>query len=256
MQPNKGTGGETVHPGHTEIGRSASAAFPPPRSAEDFGESAVSPSREPGTLRSWSPWSVATLTLTAALLAGALLVHLAMVFLSLTPPNALKAGERPTAHSYIEREFGQQWQLFAPDPKQRNDAIGVRMQTVGNGGTRHVSDWINLTAEDVAEIKGNPAPSHVTQNMLRMAWDNSEAWYGPDNRAKGARGKIAVDYLKRTVLQRVGRQSHGERVTRVQIAGRYTLVQPPSWSSEKASDTTYYRVLPWWPVTDKDYRGL
>ena len=106
------------------------------------------------------------------------------------------------------------------------------------------------------EIQGNPAPSHAHQNLLRNGWDNSENWHGPNNRPKGIRGTMAVDYLKRIALQRVGRQWKGEQITGVQLAGRYTTVSPPSWSSEEPSDTTTYRVRPWWPVTDQDYKGL
>ncbi|MCX5557499.1 DUF5819 family protein [Streptomyces sp. NBC_00038] len=194
--------------------------------------------------------------MTALLLAGAMLVHLGMIFLTLAPPNALKVGNQEAINSYVQPEFGQDWKLFAPNPKQRNDAIGIRLRTMGNPGSPHISQWINLTAQDVAKIQGNPTPSHVDQNMLRIAWDSSDSLHGPTNRPKGIRGQVAADYLKRIALQRFGRQWQGERITAVQLAGRYAMVRPPSWSSEEVPDTTNYRVLPWWPVTDQDYKGL
>ncbi|UUU31516.1 DUF5819 family protein [Streptomyces sp. CA-210063] len=208
------------------------------------------------THRRWSRTSVGVLTATAALLAGALVTHLVMTFLSLAPPNALRIGNQRTINAYLEPEFQQNWKLFAPDPLQRNAAVGVRLRTTADDGTAHISEWINLTAQDLDEIKGDPAPSHAHQNMLRNAWDNSENWHGPNDLPKGIRGKVAVAYLKRVALQRVGRQWEGERITAVQLAGRYSKVSPPSWSSEEPSDTTTYQVRPWWPVTDQDYKGL
>ncbi|MFF8377937.1 DUF5819 family protein [Streptomyces sp. NPDC015661] len=224
--------------------------LPPPRSSDG------APATAPDTGPRWSPAAAVALTATAVLLAGALVTHLAMIFLTLAPANALRATHGKAIDSYVQPEFAQDWKLFAPNPKQRNDAIGVRLRTGGTDRAVRTSDWINLTAQDVAEIQGNPAPSHVHQNMLRIAWDNSEAWLDAGNRPRGIRGKVAVDYLRRIALQRVGRDWQGERITGMQLAGRYTMVQPPSWSSEDAPDTTTYRMLPWWPVTDQDYRGL
>ncbi|MGW8761429.1 DUF5819 family protein [Streptomyces sp. NPDC055815] len=230
----------------------ATRHLPPPRP----GDGAPAPEAEAGTGPRWSRASVGALTATGVVLAGALVTHLAMIFLTLAPSNAVRVAHSGTIDSYVRPEFAQDWRLFAPNPKQRNDAIGVRVRTTGADGTTHVSDWINLTAQDVAEIQHNPAPSHVHQNMLRIAWDNSEAWLDSGNRPRGPRGEVAVNYLKRIALQRVGRDRQGERITGMQLAGRYTMVQPPSWSTEDAPDTTTYRMLPWWPVTDQDHRGL
>ncbi|MEU6540794.1 DUF5819 family protein [Streptomyces sp. NPDC047000] len=200
--------------------------------------------------------SIGLLASTAVVLATALLVHVTMIFLTLAPANVLKTRDQALIDSYVQPEFGQDWKLFAPNPKQRNDAIGVRLRTTGAHRVQHVSGWVNLTDQDVTAIKGDPAPSHTSQNMLRIAWDNSEALHGPDNQPKGVRGVVAGAYLKRIVLQRVGHRWRGETITAVQIAGRYTMVPPPSWTGEETPDTTTYRVLPWWPVTGQDYKGL
>jgi hypothetical protein len=246
--------------GHPAGAVSAPQHLPLPRPCAD---GALGPSSRPAPAADdvpprhhWPRTAAVALVATAVALAAALLVHAAMLFLTLAPPNALKVRHQGLITSYVQPEFGQDWKLFAPNPKQRNDAIGVRLRTTGDDGRRRVSEWINLTAHDVAAIQGDPAPSHVHQNMLRNAWDNSESWQGPNNRPKGIRGAVAAAYLKRVALQRVGRQWKGERITQIQIAGRYEMVSPPPWSAEKASDTTTYRILPWWPVTDQDYKGL
>ncbi|WP_405788350.1 DUF5819 family protein [Streptomyces sp. NBC_00029] len=205
----------------------------------------------------WSGKALAALAATGLTLAGALLVHLALVFLSIAPANAASAAHRETIDAYVQPEFGQDWKLFAPNPMQRNDAVGVRMRTLSGDGRYHVSDWTNLTAQDIKTVRGNPAPSHLHQNMLRRAWDAYVANHSLKNDIpKGARGRLTADYLKRVVLQRTGRTWHGERIVSVQVGGRFSLVAPPAWSPEEPSDTTDYRLLPWWPVTEQDHRGL
>nr|WP_051845495.1 DUF5819 family protein [Streptomyces globisporus] len=121
----------------------------------------------------WSRGARVTLAAAALTLAGALLVHLAFVFLSIAPANALSVRHHDAIDAYVQPEFGQDWKLFAPNPMQRNDAVGVRVNTLGPDGRHHQSEWLNLTAQDIEAIHGNPAPSHVDQNMLRRAWDRT-----------------------------------------------------------------------------------
>ncbi|WP_225801249.1 DUF5819 family protein [Streptomyces sp. NK15101] len=205
----------------------------------------------------WSRGARVTLAAAALALAGALLVHLAFVFLSIAPANALSVRHRDAIDAYVQPEFGQDWKLFAPNPMQRNDAVGVRVNTLGPDGRYHQSEWINLTAQDIEAIHGNPAPSHVDQNMLRRAWDAYVATHSlKGDRPKGARGALTRDYLERVVLQRIGSTWNGGRIVAVQVGGRFTLVDPPEWSSETPSDTTDYRLLPWWTVTEQDHRSL
>ncbi|MFE2562063.1 DUF5819 family protein [Streptomyces sp. NPDC059352] len=205
----------------------------------------------------WSRASVAALAATAVLLACALVTHLGMIFLSVAPPNALSVRHHDTIDAYVQPEFGQDWKLFAPNPMQRNEAVGVRVNTRGEDGRHHLSEWINLTHRDIEAVRGNPAPSHADQNMLRRAWDSYIATHSlTDDRPKGARGAMTRDYLERVVLQRIGRTWNGERIVALQVGGRFTMVDPPAWSSEQPSDTTDYRLLPWWTVTDQDHRSL
>ncbi|MDF6020633.1 DUF5819 family protein [Streptomyces sp. JH34] len=205
----------------------------------------------------WSGKAVAALMATALVLAGALLVHLALVFLSIAPANAASARHRETVDGYVQPAFGQDWKLFAPNPMQRNEAVGVRMRTRGEAGGYQVGEWVNLTAQDVETVRGNPAPSHLNQNMLRRAWDAYVANHSLKNDIpKGARGRLAADYLKRVVLQRTGPTWDGRPIVSIQVAGRFALVDPPAWSPEEPSDTTDYRLLRWWPVTQQDHRGL
>lgn len=194
--------------------------------------------------------------LTAVTLAGAALVHLSLVFLSIAPANAIIAQHGKRIDAYVYPEFGQDWKLFAPNPLQRNDAVSVRVRTGDDGGTVRTSDWVGITDQDLAAIRGNPAPSHVQQNMLRRAWDNYVNTHGQQPGTDPLRSEVATDYLKRIVLQRMGREWDGEPVVGLQIGVRMTMVPPPAWSSEKEPGPPAFRTLRWWTVTDQDYRGL
>ncbi|WAZ19058.1 DUF5819 family protein [Streptomyces cinnabarinus] len=175
----------------------------------------------------------------------------------MAPTNAVSLKHRARIDAYVRPEFGQDWRLFAPNPQQRNEAVGVRLRSAGENGAPALSGWVNLTAEDVETIRGSLAPSHAHQNMLRRAWDgyvNSHSL--KDHPRSGPLSELSRTYLKRVVLQRIGREWQGRRIVAIQVAGRFTDVPPPSWHQEKAPDTTAYRMLPWWPVTDQDYREL
>ncbi|WP_432097618.1 DUF5819 family protein [Streptomyces sp. bgisy100] len=193
--------------------------------------------------------------MTATVLLAAALAHLALVFLSIAPANAITARYEERIDAYVYPEFGQDWKLFAPNPMQRNDAVAARVRTRGEDGVLHTWAWVNLTDQDVGIIRGNPAPSHVHQNMLRRAWESYVATHSQQATDR-LRSELAADYLLRVALQRMGRVRHGEPVVGLQIGVRMTMVPPPAWKTEKETDTPTFRKLRWWPVTDQDYKGL
>ncbi|HEX5568314.1 MAG TPA: DUF5819 family protein [Streptomyces sp.] len=194
--------------------------------------------------------------MTALALACVTLVHLAMLFLNVAPPNAVTARYGKTVNAYVYPEFGQDWKLFAPDPKQRNDAVVVRVRTEEEDGAHRTWAWTDLTARDIDAIRGSLAPSHVHQNMLRRAWDDYAGRHGLGDQNTNRRGELSAAHLKRVVLQRVGRQWQGRPVVAVQVRGVFAVVPPPSQVSKTGPVDITHRTLPWWSVTDQDYRGL
>ncbi|MFI2608012.1 DUF5819 family protein [Kitasatospora sp. NPDC018619] len=211
----------------------------------------------PAAGRAWSRPAQLVLGFAGVVLAGGTGLFLAAVFLHVAPANPVSRQYRDELDGVVYPEFEQNWKLFAPDPLQQNVTVDVRVRTVAPGGATRTHDWIGLTAQDIAAIRGNPAPSHVEQNLLRRAWDFYDGSHDPQDEAPASpRGRLAEQYLKRIALQRIGREADGERVLEIQFRSTAATVAPPSWAGEPAPPAPRVRELPWWPVADEDYRGL
>ncbi|MEW2493259.1 DUF5819 family protein [Streptomyces nodosus] len=186
-------------------------------------------------------------------------VHLGMVFLHIAPANTVTRTHGRTVDQWIYPEFEQNWKLFAPNPLQQNIDVQVRAEVdTGNGDVR-TTGWYDLSALDGAAIKGNLLPSHTQQNELRRAWDLYVSTHDGANRPVGLRGTLSEDYLRRLAALRLDRGNAvggGDTVTRVQVRSRTTEVPPPPWSTEQASATPSYRLLPWWALSEGEWKGV
>ncbi|MET9350471.1 DUF5819 family protein [Streptomyces termitum] len=200
------------------------------------------------------PYQIVAAVALAALAVLACL-HLAMVFLHVAPSNTLTKQHGQAVDDWIYPEFEQNWKLFAPNPLQQNISLQVRAQVAGPGGS-HVTNWIDLTAQDAEDVRGNVFPSHAQQNLLRRAVD----WYGTahddEGRPKGTRGRLSEEYMRRIVLLRIegpgARADVGGKVERIQLRRVSRPVPAPHWSDEKNSTQSSTRVMPWWDITDAD----
>ncbi|WP_085565665.1 DUF5819 family protein [Streptomyces murinus] len=185
-------------------------------------------------------------------------VHLLMVFLSLAPQNTVSRQHGKAVEAWVFPEFEQNWKLFAPNPLQQNIAVQVRADVRMKDGSVRTTGWTDLSAQDGAAIKGNPAPSHTQQNELRRAWDFVTATHTADNRPVGMRGALSEEYLRRIAVLRLYRTDPTSRIgviQRVQVRSRTINVQPPSWSGEQVPDKPVYRMLPWWTVSAVEAAG-
>lgn len=87
---------------------------------------------------------VPRITFVAPVLLGFLLFHFVAVGLYVCPPNPLSIAAKPWVQAYLLPHFGQRWQLFAPDPGGRNEAIHVRCH-LREGDVERLTDWIDVT---------------------------------------------------------------------------------------------------------------
>jgi hypothetical protein len=240
----------------------STAPTPDPIPGPGPGLDLPAPRRAPGAdtpagPRRWSGRAWAVLGAAAAVLVAATAWHLAAVFLSIAPANTLSTRYQSEISGYVYPEFEQNWQLFAPNPLQENIAVEARVQTLAPDGGRPQSGWIDLTAQDIARIRDNPAPSHADQNLLRRAWDYYASWHSQTNGASlGSGGPLSQEYLKRIALQRIGRAWQGDPVTEVEFRSVTTPVTGPAWTGAPRKAVPSYVTLPWWPVTPADDQGL
>ncbi|MGW0992270.1 DUF5819 family protein [Streptomyces sp. NPDC002520] len=227
-------------------GQPPSSEPPPPAPSPRTGVAALSPRYQ----------VVAAVAL--GLVAVTTCVHLAMVFLSVAPPNTVTKQHGKAVEEWVYPEFEQNWKLFAPNPLQQNIAVQARAQVRTKDGDLRTTGWVDLSAQDGAAIDGNLVPSHTQQNEVRRAWDFLAATHGADNRPVGMRGALSEQYVRRIVVMRLYRYDTTSRagvIERVQVRSSTTNVQPPAWSREKISDKPVYRLLPWWTVSADEAAG-
>jgi hypothetical protein len=204
----------------------------------------------------WSLCSRLLLRAAAVTLAGATAWHLGAVFFSIAPANSISQRYQPEINAYVGPEFEQNWQLFAPNPISANTDVEVRVQTNTARGHRPHSGWINLTAQDVAHIRGNLIPSHTDQDLLYQAWYYYTYWHNARDMSLGSGGPMSQEYVKRIALQRLGRDWKGDPIAAIQVRSAVTPIPGPAWTGVQQRARTSYWTLQWWPVTDSDYAGL
>ncbi|MFD5326724.1 DUF5819 family protein [Streptomyces sp. NPDC127092] len=182
-------------------------------------------------------------------------VHLSMVFLHVAPSNTLTKRHGEAVDDWVYPEFEQNWKLFAPNPLQQNIAVHVRAELARPDGTRTTTGWIDLSAQDAEQIRGNLLPSHTEQNELRRAWDFYLNSHTDDQRPNGLRGRLSEQYLRRIVMLRLDERALGGTVEKIQLRSATRPVPAPAWSTEKIDTRPSFRTYPWWRITAPDRPG-
>ncbi|MFI1171273.1 DUF5819 family protein [Streptomyces melanogenes] len=188
----------------------------------------------------------------AIAVAVGLLVHTGATFLHLAPRNAATDAIGDTVTSYMAPEFVQSWQLFAPDITRTTTAVAARIELRAADGTTRTGPWRDLTAQDLAELRGNPLPSRIRQ-QLATAWSTMLASHDAQQRPVGAVGLDSEQYLKRLALSRMPATPRGERIERIQFRSTDATVPPPPWKTGTARTAPVVRGYPWWPVSAADF---
>ncbi|OAR23442.1 hypothetical protein A8W25_26630 [Streptomyces sp. ERV7] len=203
-------------------------------------------------MRDLSPGQRLAVLAAASAVALGLLVHTGATFLHLAPRNAATDAVGDTVNSYMAPEFAQSWQLFAPDITRTMTAVGARVELRAADGTTRTGPWRDLTAQDLAELRGNPLPSRVRQ-QLATAWTTMLASHDAEQRPVGPAGLDSEQYLKRLALSRMPTTPHGVRIERIQFRSTDTTVPPPPWKARGTRTAPVARLYPWWPVGAADF---
>jgi Family of unknown function (DUF5819) len=256
-------------PDHHPSGTAQLEAAPGVDPSGGHATPATRPEHDPDTVRAapgevpppppgrWSLPSRLLLRTAAVALACAIAWHLGTIFLYNAPANAISQRYQSEINGYVNPEFEQNWQLFAPNPISVNDDVEVRVQTLTADSNRPQSPWINLTAQDIAHIRDNPLPSHADQDLLYAAWDYYTSWHNwPNGRSTGRGGPLSEEYVKRIALQRLGRDWKGSPIAAIQVRDASTPIAGPKWTGAPQRPRTSYWTLKWWTVDDADYQGL
>ncbi|MET4223757.1 DUF5819 family protein [Oerskovia enterophila] len=70
--------------------------------------------------------------------------HMLSTFLYAAPSSSLSQEAAPVTTAHMRPLFGQNWQIFAPDPQSVDLRVWVRASTRDAEGTESVTEWVNL----------------------------------------------------------------------------------------------------------------
>lgn len=191
--------------------------------------------------RRWSRALVAGTFLVTGVLAAA---QMAATFLYNAPRSLVTQRYAAQVAWWMTPLQNQNWQLFAPNPISENVEIDARA-SIGPGAT--LTPWLNLSGIDDATTNGDPAPSHLTMNALRNAWqefnDTHSSTGIPD--ADSPMAGTAQAYLQNLVLSYL-RPTLSQPLDSIQVRFVVTLLPGPGRTA--AQTAPQVQTLPWWLV--------
>ncbi|MGW0464935.1 DUF5819 family protein [Streptomyces sp. NPDC003027] len=201
-----------------------------------------------------SRWARLLVEAAAVVVVGAVLVHLGMVFFHVAPENAVSKQYARTIHGYVGPELSQSWRVFAPDPGDRNTRILARARTGSAEGAARTTPWVDLTALDLAELRGSLLPS-VTMDQIRQGWRDYSRHHDAAGRPIGDEGLLYERFLKRLALGPLSRHTGGAVPDHIQFRTVTTTVTPPRWAAKPVPTAPTSQVHPWLRVTREDITG-
>lgn len=188
----------------------------------------------------------------AALLAAAAALHLGIVFLHNAPDNALKNEYQTQIRGYLYPELKQHWSLFAPGLPQRDTVLHARVQVELPDGQEVVTDWTDITATDLDELRYNPLPSR-TRMPLRKGWSDVQRTHDDQGNAQGPAAVASERLVTRIALPRLAPTfPEGGTVRRIQFRTVTTTVEPPPWQRAGSTAQPTTRDHAWWDVRTAD----
>jgi hypothetical protein len=202
---------------------------------------------------------VATCLVTGVVLA----LHFVMTFLYVAPRNAISAKYDQEIGSYIFPYFDQDWQLFAPGPVKTDPHMLVRAKIAGPTGQEQVTSWLDITAPELARVKGHLFPDRVSRLSAKVAEslfdtaERSEQTAADPQLAlapqQARQGDPNDEAFARVIAARAARARWGDQAREVQIRlVGHIPASPPFLDPQDEGDAGPAKViqhdLPWWPA--------
>ncbi|WP_165984681.1 DUF5819 family protein [Streptomyces sp. YIM 98790] len=200
----------------------------------------------------------AAVQLFAAGLALLTLWHMLAGFLSIAPDNVLKRRTESAVDGYLEPELVRNWLLFAPSPPRADLRIEVRAEIRRDSAGVIRTDWLDLTQQDLDNIRHQLLPSHADRAQLFRAWSQFRKHTDDSFVPYTEYGLLMDAHVHRIALLRLAEQGRDlDRVERIQLRSGSVAIPPPPWERGRgaASGEPAYREAGWREVTDAD-RGV
>jgi hypothetical protein len=107
-----------------------------------------------------------------------------------TPPVPAQAAVREAFSPY----FAQGWRLFAPDILRVNRALQIQVAWQEDGEFVE-SEWLDVTHEELASVRGVPAPSRIASSSMTAASEYTSRFYelNDDQQARATDTFIQVE---------------------------------------------------------------
>ncbi|MER5644908.1 DUF5819 family protein [Streptosporangium sp. NPDC002524] len=86
-------------------------------------------------------------------------VHAVMTFFFVSPDNYVGISGRSILDSYMKPIFGQNWQLFSPDPIESDMGMVIRAELVDPSGAKRQTEFFDTTsANNIDRVLHTPLP--------------------------------------------------------------------------------------------------
>lgn len=103
-------------------------------------------------------------------LVALVLIHSLIIALWVAPSTpARDALGQDRVREYIQPWFGQNWSIFAPDPRRTAVTFEVRATVQDETGAVQVTDWVDLIDNEDGIVAGNPFPARTAKISRRTA---------------------------------------------------------------------------------------
>lgn len=185
---------------------------------------------------------------TALAMACAVLGHFGATFFHVAPQNVVRDQYGTAIRGYLYPEFRQGWSLFAPDLPRSDVSVHARVLVRTADGGTEMTDWVDLTATDLAEMHRNLLPSRG-RHQLRKGWSDVLRYQSEHE----GRGADVRQMIKRIALGRVPLPEDAQP-EQIQFRSVSTQIPQPPWVPQHPAEPTV-QDYDWWPVTEDDLAG-